>query len=100
MHTHTAFPNIPHSLGGAKPRCAYLDVDISKISADSRSVLFSVGEDTSTIRRSDAVDVYYAGDNWLLVKKAPAMEWVFFGTAEAQPTYEIDRDAINTIIWC
>ena len=60
------YPNIPHSLGGAKPRCAYLDVDISKTSVDSRSALFGADGDTSTTRRSDALDVYYAGDNWVL----------------------------------
>jgi hypothetical protein len=65
------YPLIPHSFSGVKPRCAYLDIDISKISADSRSALFSTDEDMSIIRRSDAVDVYYAGDNWILVKKAP-----------------------------
>jgi hypothetical protein len=88
------YPNIPHSLGGAKPRCAYLDVDISKISADSRSTLFSVDGDRSTTRRSEALDVYYAADNSVLVKKAPTTE------LEDSDTYEIDRDAINAIIWC
>jgi hypothetical protein len=81
-------------LGGVKPRCAHLDVDISKISADSRAALFSTDGDTDTIRRSDAVDVYYAGDNWILVKKAPTAELNDSGT------YEIDRDTINAIIWC
>jgi hypothetical protein len=85
------YPVIPQSWGGAKPRCAYLDVDTAKISVDSKSALFSADGDPSTItRRSDAVGVYYAGDNWVLVKKA----------AEKTPTYEIDRDAINAIIWC
>jgi hypothetical protein len=40
------------------------------------------------ITRSDEVAVYYAGDNWALVKR----------TATGA-TYEIDRDAINSINW-
>jgi len=89
------YPSIPHSLGGAKPRCAYLDIDSSKISADSRSTLFSADGDSSNIRRSDAVDVYYAGDNWLLVKIAPSQI-----PGPLKETFEIDRDVITSITWC
>jgi hypothetical protein len=106
-------------LGGAKPRCAHLDVDISKILPGSRSALFSADGDASTIKRSEEVGVYYAGDNWVLVKKVPAgpaegLSFRFISwlrslrnapTAEAptaelkdSATYEIDRDAINAII--
>jgi hypothetical protein len=94
LYALDVYPTIPHSLGGAKPRCAHLDVDISKISADSTSALFSTDGGTSIIRRSDALDIYYAGDNWILVKKAPPAE------LKDSDTYEIDRDAINAIIWC
>jgi hypothetical protein len=88
-YTLEIYPIIPQAFGGAKPRCAQLDVDMSKISTDFRSALFSADVDTSTIRRSDAVDVYYVGDNWILVKRAPSTE-----------TYEIDRDVITSITWC
>jgi hypothetical protein len=89
------YPALPQSLGGAKPRCAYLDVDTAKISVDSKSALFSAdGDPSTTTRRSDEVGVYYAGDNWVLVKKSPTAE------LKDSATYEIDRDAINAIIWC
>jgi hypothetical protein len=115
----TVYPNIPQTFGGAKPRCAYLDVDPSKISAASKNVLFSTdgdsistinGDSPSMVMRSDKVDVYFVGDNWLLVKRASATEPIASNTAQGELTaeqrdsdtytYEIDRDAINAIIWC
>jgi hypothetical protein len=89
------YPKIPQAVGGAKPRCALLDSDKSKLSADSRAALFSRdGGSESTTIRSDEVEVYHAGDTWVLVKKALATE------QRDTNTYEINREAINAIVWC
>jgi hypothetical protein len=65
------YPKIPQALGGASPRCAYLEGDTSKISSKLKTELFGVKGEESGVMRSPKVDIYHAGDNWLLVKRHP-----------------------------
>jgi hypothetical protein len=90
---------MPQAWGGAKPRCAHLHIDMSKISEDKdlRTNLFGAdsdlismrNEDSSRIMSSDMVDVYFKSQDALLVKGV-----------QGGRTYEIDVDVITSITWC
>jgi len=89
------YPQIPQEFGGARPRCAFIDVTGNEISSELREALFFSGDKTNAdIVRSIQVDVYFAGSEFILVKpqnKTLQSEIV---------TYELQKSIVQSIIWC
>jgi hypothetical protein len=88
----TVYPRIPQELGGVKPRCAYLDVDTSKLSYSSQ-IKLNPGEDLDGeggIRRTGQLLILYSSDSFLVVRP---------GDAISGPM-EMARDSITAIRAC
>lgn len=90
-------PELPQSLGGAAPRCAYFDVDVTKVSPELVRELFDAAPPPETAtakraRRSRKVSVYHSGGDYVLFKlpEAPG----------AGTTYELKRSAVEAVTWC
>jgi hypothetical protein len=91
-------PELPQSLGGGAPRCAYFDVDVTKVSPELINELFEPAPSRETAvaakgaRRSRQVLVYHSGGDYVLFKLP--------GTPSAGPTYELKRSAVDAVLWC
>lgn len=89
------YPQIPQEFGGARPRCAFVDVISNEISPELQKTLFSSANTVNTdIIRSVQLDVYFAGNDFMLVKphsKTPQSEIT---------TYEIPKNVVHAITWC
>ncbi len=93
------YPSIPQAFGGARPRCAHLDVDAAKFSPDtlhSFGVSFPDPEEVSTVQLP-SVDVLFAGHEVLIVRPR-----LFSGPpTQKQPhVIELPRDSVRAIQWC
>jgi len=86
-----AYPTLPQELGGVKPRCAFIDVDATKVSEQTRSAIFEPTNDRTGVLSSVKLTVLYTGSEFLLVK--PELN-------QGAPTYELKRGELTVIRWC
>jgi len=98
LGTAKVLPVLPQALGGAAPRCAELDVDVTGLTRESIAALFEPGTspDGSTTkrpRRSRQVLIFHSGADSILVKLPD-------DARGASPTYELKRSAIDAMRWC
>lgn len=94
--TSDIYPQIPQEIGGVRPRCALLDVKSTEISSELKSALFHLSSNTTNtdIIRSSQVDVYFSGNEFMLVKPHSK-------TAQSEvTTYEIQKSIVRAITWC
>lgn len=85
----------PQELAGPRPRCAYVDLDVAKLSPATAAQLLppsSVLDGKAKVARSVQLQIFFTG-NTLLVKPTRAAR-------PAGKTYEIDQDAVAAITWC
>ncbi len=89
------YPQIPQEFGGAHPRCAFLDVTSKEISPELQGTLFSSANAIDAeIIRSVQMDVYFAGNDFILVKPHSK-------TSQNEiTTYEIPKNIVQAIKWC
>lgn len=90
------YPNIPQEFGGPQPRCAYLDVATAQLSNETRKAILPVNTISSDSRvvRSNKVDVFFLGSEFLMVK--PSIE----NLGNESEIYEIRRSDVEVVIWC
>jgi hypothetical protein len=116
------YPSLPQSFGGAKPRCAFLDLARDEISpktlasvlpaenlpatvqpspapspnegAASSSGQGKVGESEINIVRSDRVEILFSGGDYTLIRIAR------LEGNQPQEVYEIKKDAIHAVKPC
>lgn len=90
------YPQIPQEFGGARPRCALLDVKSIEISSELKGALFHLSSNTTNtdIIRSNQVDVYFSSNEFMLVKPHSK-------TAQSEiTTYEIPKSVVQVVTWC
>jgi hypothetical protein len=90
------YPYLPQAFGGARPRCAYLDVTRDEISAQTQQAILPAGETTSEagVVRSVQVEVLFSNGDLLMIRPqviAPGRERV---------VYQLQRDNVQAITWC
>ena len=94
LYSERLHPVLPQELGGGRPRCAVLDIERSQLSeAMMKVMLTGPALDAVQIQQSVAVDVFYDGKDFLLIKPR----------SDNQPrttTYEIKKDSVRGITWC
>jgi len=85
----------PQELAGPKPRCAYLDLEVSKLSPTTLARLLPSTTSTNALSgvvRSDRLNIFFISET-LLVKPVSA-------TQRANETYEISQSAVAATTWC
>ncbi|HWR78303.1 MAG TPA: hypothetical protein VN283_13960 [Thiobacillus sp.] len=85
----------PQELAGPKPRCAYLDLDTSKVSPTTLTPLLPASARTEAharVVRSGRLNVFFTGET-LLAKPENAAQ-------RTNETYEISKSAVAAITWC
>lgn len=89
------YPQIPQEFGGARPRCAFIDVTGNEISSEIREALFFPDNKTNTnVVRSIQVDVYFSSSEFILVKPHNR-------TLQSETiTYELQKSIVQSVIWC
>jgi hypothetical protein len=87
------YPTLPQEFGGMRPRCAYIDIEISKISDKTLKEVFidSVIVNNPNVIRSERVDVLYVGSEVIIIKPQSSI---------TQTVYEIRKENISSIVWC
>lgn len=71
FYSDVLYPQLPQSLGGGKPRCAYLDVDASSVSGSTLGELAPTGGGTATVRTTK-LDIVFAQDDLIFVRRPAA----------------------------
>jgi hypothetical protein len=91
---------LPHEFGGARPRCAYLDVTRAKMSDESlRDVVPADAVDgPRQVVRSNRLFVYFSGRDFMLVR--PFVADPRGGGRVTPHVYEIARGVIEAVNWC
>lgn len=87
------YPSIPQSLGGAKPRCAQLDVNTINYSSETLKLLGidkKHPSNTGDVMRSQKIKVYFYSSNFIL---ASSLE-------NTDTRLELDRSGVKAIRWC
>jgi len=89
------FVLLPQELGGARPACAFLDVDWSMVSNETRTALLAQPTETHPrVARSVQVDVLFAGGDTILVRRRVPL------AGEAGPVHEISAKLITARVGC
>lgn len=89
-------PVLPQELGGASPRCAYLDI----VTAEVSDTTFKEVVDTDRVRtetavvRSKRINILFSGTDFMLIRHL----------AEKQGTktkvYDIKKSVVRVVTWC
>jgi len=92
-------PNLPHELGGSRPRCAYLDIIKAQVSDETLRDIVppdAINSDRQVVR-SIKLAVFYSGSDFMLVKPYTEPR----GGGGVQPrVYEIGKGVIEAANWC
>jgi hypothetical protein len=64
-YVNEIYPKLPQEFGGVKPRCAQLDISVSKLSKETNSAIMNDINQTDSkgVHRSMKVKVYFSGSN-------------------------------------
>lgn len=84
-----SYPKIPQEFGGARPQCAYLDVDKAKISSETIQGILPTGASQADepVVRSLGVEVLFSGGDVMMIRSQGRV-------------YKIAKDAIQTVATC
>jgi hypothetical protein len=89
------FVLLPQELGGARPACAFLDVDWSMVSDETKTALLAQPAETHPrVARSVQVDVLFAGGDTILVRRRAPQP------GEASRVHEISAKLITARVGC
>jgi hypothetical protein len=96
LYYHFQFPHIPQELGGARPRCAQVDVTRDRLTRETLESIIPAGglSDDSEVLRTARLDVYFSGSNFMLVRPQGAKE-----NAKTD-LFQVRDGAINAVFWC
>jgi hypothetical protein len=91
------YPRLPQAIGGAKPRCAILDIRAAEV---SNSTLIELGSETAetpeSVVKSGRLNVYYATQQSLAV----SLNVIGEEGARGDIVVELPRAAVKATIWC
>ena len=90
------YAELPQELGGMKPRCAFLDLQVENLSNEMRSaILPALNVHTENpITRSDKLDVLFVSNNIIMVRPNQQTH------GDKNIVYEIPRTNVQAITWC
>lgn len=90
------FPYLPSELGGPKPRCAQLDVDVALLSPETRAQLFgsAIASATPSVFRSAPLYLVFDGTEYVLLseRSEPA--------SSTNRVYRLRKDSVKAIFPC
>lgn len=89
------YPYFPQELGGTYPRCAYLDLDTTKLSGETISTFVppTISISSGSIVRSKQVFVLASTNDFILVRTKPAI------LGENVPSFELKKDTVAAVDW-
>ena len=116
VYIFVVYPVVPQSLGGMRPRSAYLDLRREEVSRETIAALVSPNEFASGDRivRSKRLQVYFCGSDSMLVTETPTKQdtnwrivYQFFFQQDGlrspsdrnSTVYEIRKTVIQSVTW-
>ena len=96
FYAESVYPVLPQAIGGGLPRCAFLDVDPTKLSEETATLIMPIPDPDSlpSIQRSLQLDVYFSNDEVLMVRSFNQRSDPDF------PILEIPHTIVESISWC
>ncbi|MGV8175597.1 MAG: hypothetical protein ACP5OU_07845 [Methanothrix sp.] len=94
IYIFSIYPSLPQEFGGPCPRFAYLDLTKSDLSNETLRDLLSEQDFLSTDRiiRSEVLDIYYYGADYILLKP-------HLNNTQRSNTFAIKQSAVKGITW-
>jgi hypothetical protein len=90
------FPHLPSELGGPKPRCVQLDVDVALLSPETRSQLFGspIASATPSVFRSVPLNLIFDGTEYVLLSERPEP------ASLTNRVYRLRKDCVKAVFPC
>jgi hypothetical protein len=98
LYVSFVHPHLPQEFGGERPRCAYVDVVRDQISEPLQKLILpqSTMPSKAAVQRSEQLQVFFSGSEFLLVKPAPQG-----ANLGGRPSLvELKKSTIQAIEWC
>lgn len=92
LYIFSGYAMLPQALGGAKPRCAVLDIEPNKVSSEAAALLRLQQGDIARPKRTRQLEVLYLANDRIIVRVG--------SNGSSASVLELPRASIAGIMWC